>query len=326
MSGHGGLLESLSECGVGVTGSGNVLAGSTVLEGQSTLSNHLTSVRADDVDSKNAIGLGISKHLNHTLGVDVGLGSRVGGKREASDSVRDVLALEVLLTLANPGNLGLRGLCTYRLDLATLGRVNLKLNLVARLVTTNDLGVELELKTLLLKDLLGVLGDLRVHARTTNLAEELNDSDFRSKSRPDGSHLKTDNTTTNDGHGLRDLLKGNSTGAGNDALLVDLKAGERSSLGSSSDQNVLTTNAGLTALVEVNLDLVLVDERASTLDVLNSVLLEEVLDTLGKTRDGGFLGLHEVGQVELDIADLDTAVFGVVENLVVEMRVVEKRL
>jgi hypothetical protein len=69
----------------------------------------------------------------------------------------------------------------------------------------------------------------------------------------------------------------------------------------------------------------LVDERTSTFDVLDAVLLEEVLDTLGETADGSLLGLHEVGQVKLDLADLNTAGLGVVENLMVEMRVVEER-
>lgn len=215
---------------------------------------------------------------------------------------------------------------TYRLGLATLGGVNLKLDLLARLVAANNLGVELELKTLLLEDLLGVLGDLGIHTRATNLAEELDDGDLGAKSRPDGGHLKTNDTTTNDSHGLGNLLEGNSTSAGDDALLINLEAGEGGGLRSSGDQNVLAADAGLTALVEVDLDLVLVDERTSTLDVLNTVLLEEVLDTLGKTGDGGLLGLHEVGEVKLDIADLDTAVLGVVENLVVKMRVVEERL
>lgn len=411
VGGHGSLLEGLGKCGMGVAGSGDILAGSTVLESQSTLSDHLTSVGADDVNTENAVSLGVSEHLDHALSVLVGLGSGVGNEGEGSDSVRDVLVLQVLLALADPGDLGVSvhnggngtivdmavtlldvldngnslllslvgkhgaegditntsdvgdlgsvlgvnddtaavvsleanvlkaeaagvGSSTNgneddvgldRFGLATLGRVNLELDLVARLVTADNLGVELELKTLLLEDLLGVLGDLSVHTWATNLAEELDNGDLGAKSRPDGGHLKTNDTTTNDGHGLRDLLKGDSTSAGDDALLVDLKTGERSGLGTSSNKDVLAANAGLTALVEVDLDLVLVDERTSTLDVLNAVLLEEVLDTLGETADGGLLGLHEVGQVKLDLADLDTAGLGVVEDLVVEMRVVEER-
>lgn len=411
VSGHGSLLEGLGKCGVSVAGSGNVLTGSTIFESQSTLSDHLTSVGADDVNAENAVSLGISEHLDHTLSVLVGLGSGVGNEGEGSDSVRDVLVLQVLLALADPGDLrvgvhnggngtivdmtiplldvldngnslllslmgkhraegditdtsdvgdlgsvlgvnddtaavislkanvlkaeaaGVRsstnGNEDYvgldRFGLATLGRVNLKLDLIARLVTTDNLGVELELETLLLEDLLCVLGNLSVHTGATNLAEELDNSDLGAKSRPDGGHLKTNDTTTNDGHGLRDLLKSDGTSAGDNALLVDLKTGERSGLGTSSNKDVLAANAGLTALVEVDLDLMLVDERTGTLDVLDAVLLEEVLDTLGKTANGSLLGLHEVGQVKLDLADLDTAGLGVVKNLVVEMRVVEER-
>lgn len=38
---------------------------------------------------------------------------------------------------------------------------------------------------LLGKDLLGSLGDLRVHSGTTNLTQELNNGDFRAQSAPD---------------------------------------------------------------------------------------------------------------------------------------------
>lgn len=105
MSGHGSLLEGLGEGRVSVAGSGNVLGRGTVLQSQSTLSNHLTGVGTNDVDTQQAVGLGISNHLDQTLGIQVGLGSGVGAEGEGSDSVRDLLILEVLLGLANPSNL-----------------------------------------------------------------------------------------------------------------------------------------------------------------------------------------------------------------------------
>lgn len=236
--------------------------------------------------------------------------------RTTSDSIYSFVSIRLIA----------RGIFnTYGLRLATLGSIDLELHQLTRLVTADDLGVELELHTLLLEKLLGSLGDLSVHAGTTDLAEELDNGDLGAESRPDGGHLKTNDTTTNDGHGLGDLLEGDGTGAGDDALLVNLKTGEGGGLGTGGDEDVLAANAGLAALVEVDLDLVLVDERAGALDVLDAVLLEEELDTLGQAGDGSLLGLHEVGQVELDIADLDTAVLGVVEDLVVEVRVVEER-
>ena len=215
---------------------------------------------------------------------------------------------------------------THSLGLATLGRVNLKLDGLARLVTGNDLGASLEVDALLLQDLLDGLGNLKVHAGATNLVEELDNGNLGAEAGPDGGHLETNDTTTDDEHLLGDLLEGNGASAADDALLVDLETGEGGDLGTSGDKDVLALDGGLTAVVELDVDGVLIGERAGALDVLDAVLLEEELDTLGEAADGLVLGLHELGEVELDIADLDTAVFRVVENLVVKMRVVEERL
>ena len=437
VGGHGSLLESLGEGRVSVASAGNILGRSTVLEGKGTLSNHLTGVGADDVNTEKTVGLGVGDHLNHTLSVEVGLGAGVGAEGEGADLVGDTGLLELLLGLANPGNLGegvhdrgdaavvnvavtlldvldgsnglllslvgkhgaegditnaadvgdlgavlgvdddaaalilletnvleaetlgvgtaadsdkdnitlelcshnvshiltinehtMRGVlkATHSLGLATLGGVNLKLDGLARLVTGNNLGASLEVDALLLQDLLDGLGDLEVHAGATNLVEELDDGNLGAEAGPDGGHLKTNDTTTDDEHLLGDLLEGNGAGAADDALLVDLETGEGGDLGTSGNKDVLALDGGLAAVVELNVDGVLIGERAGALDVLDAVLLEEELNALGEAADGLVLGLHKLGEVELDIADLDTAVFRVVEDLVVKMRVVEERL
>lgn len=213
---------------------------------------------------------------------------------------------------------------TYSLSLATLGGLNVELDALAAVVTLDDLGVELELQALLAEGLLDVLGDLGVHTGATDLAEELDDGDLRAKAGPDGGHLETNDTTTNDNHLLGDLSKSDSASGGDDLLLVDGKAGEGSGLGTGGDEDVLAAHAGLATLGEVDLDGVLVGESTSALDVLHVVLLEKELNTLGQTSNGGLLGLHHLGEVELDIADLDTAVLGVVLDLVVEVGVVEE--
>lgn len=97
VSGHGSLLEGLSQRRVGVAGSGNVLAGGTVLESQGSLSNHFTGARSDDVGTEQTVSLGIGDDLDETLRVEVGLGTGVGAEGESADLVGDVLALEVLL-------------------------------------------------------------------------------------------------------------------------------------------------------------------------------------------------------------------------------------
>jgi len=139
-------------------------------------------------------------------------------------------------------------------------------------------------------------------------------------------HLQTNDTTTNDNHLLGDLLELEGTSAGDDSLLVDVQAGEGSRLRASGNEDVFSAEGLLTTLVEVDLDGVGVNQGTGTLDVVDAVLLEEELNTLGKAIDGGVLGGHHLLKVELDITNLNAALFCVVEDLVVKVGVVEERL
>ena len=139
-------------------------------------------------------------------------------------------------------------------------------------------------------------------------------------------HFETNDAATNDNHLLGDLLERNRAGTCDDPLLVNGQAGERCRFGTSRDEDVLRLHGGLTAVNEVDGDGVLILEGAGALDVLNVVLLEQELDALGQARHGGILGLHQLLDVDLDIADLNSAVLAVVQDLVVQVRVVKERL
>ena len=272
VGGHGSLLESLGESGVGVAGTGNVLAGGTVLDGKSGLSDHLTGTGSDDVDTENAVGLSIGNELDGTLSVEVGLGAGVGAEGEGTDAVLNTGGLDLGLVLSNPSDLGvgvhhagdggvvdvtvasldvlnggdslLLGLVSQHgaesavtddtdvgdlgavllvddetttvvlldtdalevqalsvglaangdeddigiegLLLTALGGLDVKTNGSTADITGDDLGVGLELDALLTQDLLGLLGDLGVHTGATDLAEELNDGNLSTETRPNG--------------------------------------------------------------------------------------------------------------------------------------------
>lgn len=218
------------------------------------------------------------------------------------------------------------GAVAHSLLLASLGSLDVDLDSVGAVVTVGNLCVELELHALLGQQLLDVLGDFGIHTRATYLAEELDDGDFGAKARPDRSHLQTDDAATNDNHLLGDFLQGNGAGAGNDLFLVNGEAGEGRGLGAGGDDDVLAADRSLATVNKVDLDGVLVGKGTGALDVFDVVLLEQELDTLGEAGNRRLLGLHHLLEVELDIADLDTAVLGVVQDLVVEMRVVQQRL
>jgi len=120
-------------------------------------------------------------------------------------------------------------------------------------------------------------------------------------------------------------LERNSASACDNLLLIDGQAREGCSLRASGNEDVLAADGGLTTFNQVDSNSVFVLERTGSFDVLNVVLLEEELNSLGETGHGGVLCLHHGGEVELDIVDLDTAALCVVEDLVVKMRVVEER-
>ena len=103
---HGSLLEGLGQRRVGMARPGNVLGGCAVLQSESSFGNHLASIRSDNVNTQQAVGLRIGEHFDHTLRVEVGLRSGVGAEGEGSNSVWDLLVLEFLLALADPSNLG----------------------------------------------------------------------------------------------------------------------------------------------------------------------------------------------------------------------------
>lgn len=85
---------------------GDVLAGGTVLDGKGGLSDHLAGTGSNDVDTQNAVSLGISDELDNTLSVEVGLGTGVGAEGESADVVLDTGGLDLTLVLADPGDLG----------------------------------------------------------------------------------------------------------------------------------------------------------------------------------------------------------------------------
>ena len=85
-----------------MTCAGNILSAGTVLNSKDTLRDHLTSVGADDMDTKYPVSLLLGDDLDGTLRVQVGLGTGVGSEGELSDLVLNTSGLELLLSLADP--------------------------------------------------------------------------------------------------------------------------------------------------------------------------------------------------------------------------------
>jgi len=87
---------------------GNVLGSGSVLHGQHSLVNELAGTRSDNMGSQDLIGGLVGQNLDETVGVVVGLGTRVGQEGELAHLVGNTLLLQLLLALANPRDLGMR--------------------------------------------------------------------------------------------------------------------------------------------------------------------------------------------------------------------------
>lgn len=122
-------------------------------------------------------------------------------------------------------------------------------------------------------------------------------------------HFQTDDTSANHDHLLRNLRQRQSTRAGHDALLIDLQAGERRRLTARRNDDVLATQCLLATFQQIHLNFVLIDERASAFDVVDTVLLQQELDAFCQRFDRRILSLHHLRKVELHIADFNAALF-----------------
>ena len=194
--------------------------------------------------------------------------------------------------------------------------------------TVADLCVSHDLESLLLKRVSESLANLNIE-EGANTISVLEDGHFSSESGIHTTKLEANNTTADDGHFLRDLLELKSTSGADNVFLVKLEArGGRQfvRLRAGSNNGVLDTDSVLATIVEVNTDLVVVVELTPSLDVVDIVLLEKVLDATGKAVNTLLLGLHELREVESDRASVDTEVLKGMLSLVELVSRVEESL
>jgi len=89
-----------------MTSPGHILSTCTVFNGEDTFSNHLTSIWANNMDTKDLIRFLFCDEFYKPISIQIGLGTRVGSEAEFANIVFDAFSLEVLLCTADPGNFG----------------------------------------------------------------------------------------------------------------------------------------------------------------------------------------------------------------------------
>ena len=90
---------------MGVAGACNILRGGSVLVGEHTFGDHLTSVGSHDVNAEHSVGLSAAQNLDQTFGILVSACSRVGTEWEDTLSVWNTSLLQFFFGLADVGDL-----------------------------------------------------------------------------------------------------------------------------------------------------------------------------------------------------------------------------
>jgi hypothetical protein len=88
-----------------MAGAREILGRAAELDQDRALVDHLAGLHADDVRAQHAIGLRIGQELYEAIGLLVGFRTAVRGEREFADVVGDARGLQLLLGLADGGNL-----------------------------------------------------------------------------------------------------------------------------------------------------------------------------------------------------------------------------
>ena len=91
---------------MGVADARDVLAAGLELHRHHGLGDQLAGHRADDVHAEDLVGLGVGQELDHAGGVAERARAAVGHEREGAGLVGAACGLELLLGLADPGDLG----------------------------------------------------------------------------------------------------------------------------------------------------------------------------------------------------------------------------
>ena len=86
----------------------HILAARPILNRQHALGDHLARIRPDNMNPQNPIRLGVGVELDEAVGVEGGLGARVGAEGETAGLELDAGRFQLGFVLADPGDFGVR--------------------------------------------------------------------------------------------------------------------------------------------------------------------------------------------------------------------------
>ena len=166
------------------------------------------------------------------------------------------------------------------------------------------------------EDALGLLGHFAICARQDAI-EVFHHGHFRTEAAPDGAEFEADDARADHDHALGHGLEGEAAGGGDDAILVDVDAHKRGGFRAGGDHDVL----GFENLVAGGAG---DDDAARAVDAAGSVehghlvLLHDVGDASGETRNRVGLLFQHVVEVELEACHLDAEAGEILARRLVE--------
>mmetsp|Transcript_7269 Transcript_7269/g.26348 ORF Transcript_7269/g.26348 Transcript_7269/m.26348 type:complete len:435 (+) Transcript_7269:289-1593(+) len=292
---------------------------------------HVADLAGDVLHARDAVLLGLVREhgarddvTNGVDGGNVGLELVVDQNTAAVHLDPEVLEAETLGE-GPPADRHEDDVSLHVLLLSALRGLHGELNPVRVGHRAGDLGLEPDLDSLLLHDALEVPADLVVHRRH-DIRQELDDLDLGPEPRPHGPELQPDDAAADDDHLLGDLLECNGAGGRHDPLLVDLDAWERGDLASRRQHDVLGDYLLLASLGGCHRNLVRPGDLAPPLDILDLVLLEQALDSLGQAAHGLLLLGHHLANINRNVVHLDPIVRKVLGSILVLVATVQQSL
>src|SRR5215208_197860 len=102
---HCGFLHGLGERRMGMAGARDILRRRAELHGDGGFRDHVAGVGAEDMHAQHAVGVGVGEDLDEAIGRQIDLGAAVGGERKLADLVGKAGFLDLLLVLADRGDL-----------------------------------------------------------------------------------------------------------------------------------------------------------------------------------------------------------------------------